>query len=323
MTNHKKIFTTIIRLLDKEPLRADALISSVVSSISNIAAKKGVSIISSSELRATVSSVLSDMLSDGAVALEGGLYRVAISKPVIIRAEACEREILSVLGSGASSKHGLRAALEEKLGTKNTPTLKDDDILYSYIGRILKRLENKGAVLQKDGVYSIAPTTAARLNDIDRMLALKGEFLSRLHSKGGEFFEHYFMTLVGKYLAKHGKTIIENYTTGGANDGGIDGILKTEDVLGFKETIMVQTKNRLEATNETVVRGFWGAVCAKGGSRGIFATSSDFHEGAREFMDSIDNCIGVDGDQIFKMAIECLYGIKQRDGRYIIDSKIF
>ena len=85
---------------------------------------------------------------------------------------------------------------------------------------------------------------------------------------------------------------------------------------------MVQTKNRSDTVNETVARSFWGAVCAKQGSRGIFATSSDFHYSAKAFFDSIDNCVGVDGDKIFERARQTNYGIKKVGSELTVDEKI-
>ena len=155
------------------------------------------------------------------------------------------------------------------------------------------------------------------------MLTLKESFLSRLHKRGGEFFEVYFMTLLGKFYEKNGKTVLSNSTMGGSADGGVDGIIETVDCLGFRETIMVQTKNRSDKTTEITVRGFYGAVCAKQGSRGIFATTSDFHEGATAFLEAIDNCVGVDGAMIFKMACKTHYGIKRcSTGNLIVDTAI-
>ena len=85
---------------------------------------------------------------------------------------------------------------------------------------------------------------------------------------------------------------------------------------------MVQTKNRIDISTETDIRGFYGAVCAKQGSRGIFATSSDFHPMATKFLDSIDNCVGVNGDKIFSMASETGYGIKNDGTKLLIDNEI-
>jgi len=199
---------------------------------------------------------------------------------------------------------------------------KDDNKLFAYLGEALRRMVKDGALTEVRGVYSLSKKVSARADDISNLLTLKSVFLTHLHRKGGEFFENYFMTLLEKYVTLHGKTVTSNTTTGGSADGGIDGILETVDVLGFRETIMVQTKNRTDTTNETTVRGFYGAVCARQGSRGIFVTSSDFHYSAKAFLDSIDNCVGIDGDGIFKMAVETRYGIKKVGSELTVDEKI-
>ena len=85
---------------------------------------------------------------------------------------------------------------------------------------------------------------------------------------------------------------------------------------------MVQTKNRNVVISETDVRGFYGAVCAYRGTRGIFATTSLFHSGAKDFFNVIDECVGIDGDKVFSMACECLYGICKSQGKLTVDGKI-
>ena len=130
------------------------------------------------------------------------------------------------------------------------------------------------------------------------------------------------MTLLKKYSEKHGKRVLECYVTGGSDDGGIDGVIKTEDSLGFREITMVQTKNRLDIPSETDVRGFYGAVCAKRGTRGIYATTSDFHSGAKKFLEALDDCVGINGERIFAMAIECGYGIKKNGKELKIDTNL-
>lgn len=269
-----------------------------------------------------ISEATEGLCTRGLIICEKGYCALAESRPVTVRAARCEKEILNMLAASPMTKKEIRSRLEEILGTNKTPTLKDDNILFSYFGQILKRLTNEKTVTLKNGVYSISPAKSATVGNMSETLELKSEFLDRLHSKGGEFFEHYFMTLLSKYLSRHGKTIIESYVTGGSSDGGIDGIAKTVDSLGFRETIMIQTKNRNAYATETEVRGFYGAVCAKMGSRGIFVTSSGFHQSASDFLTAIDNCVGVDGNKIFDMASECLYGIKKRDGKLSIDTGI-
>ena len=319
MYYHRKIYGTLIALLERAPMGREELISAALEKLSGKERVTDGAIGGYSALRATVGEIVSEMADSGVISLNEGKYRVVPEKPVALRAENCERQIISLLTEKPLSKEVLRRKLEQYFGTDKTPGLKDDSTLHSLIGQILKRLTRLGLLVLSDGKYAIAPEKMADIDDINALVSLKADFITRIHAKGGEFFEHFIMTLLGKYLSKSGKTVLENRVLGGTLDGGIDGILKTTDVLGFRETVMVQAKNRIEVVNETAVRGFYGAVCAKQGSRGIFATTSDFHPSAVEFLDGIDNCVGVNGDMIFKMALECGYGIKRKGKKYKID----
>jgi restriction endonuclease Mrr len=236
--------------------------------------------------------------------------------------ERCEEEIIRLLGETPKKKSEIRNILVELFGTDETATPKDDNKLFTYVGQILKRVVSEKLVSYDGSIYSISPARAAEVQNMQEVLSLKADFLALIHAKGGEFFEHYFMNLLERYLTRCGKTVVESYVTGGSADGGIDGIAKTIDPLGFKETIMVQTKNRNEITNETDVRSFYGAVCAAQGSRGIYAINSDFHPMAKKLLDSIDNCVGVNGDKIFSMAIDTSYGIKRDGTKLIIDAEV-
>ena len=274
-------------------------------------------------LRSRIGMVITDMEAKRIISREpSGLYLKIEEKEVAIRIEECEREILDILRLKPKTKHQIKDALISFFGTDSTPSARDDNKLFTYMGQILKRLVGDG-ILHFDGsIYSIAPEKSAYIKNRREVLELKAMFLSRIHSHGGEFFEHYFMNLIAKYLALKGKNVIESHVTGGSDDGGIDGIVRTVDCLGFREIIMVQTKNRTDISTETDIRGFYGAVCAKQGSRGIFATTSDFHPMATKFLDSIDNCVGVNGDKIFSMAIESGYGIINDGSKLIIDNEI-
>lgn len=273
--------------------------------------------------RSIAGSAINEMQKRGMIAKSAdGIYTPTDQRPVIIRKDRCESEILKMLTAGPLTKGEIRKNLAEKFGTARTVTEIDDNKLFSYMGDVLRFMVQEEILVLTEGSYALAGKVAAHINDINSILTLKSAFLSKLHSRGGEFFETYFMTLLGKYVTLFGKTVVSNTTTGGSDDGGIDGIMETVDMLGFRETVMVQTKNRMDPTNETTARGFYGAVCARQGSRGIFATSSDFHPAAKEFLDSIDNCVGVDGNKIFEMAIKTKYGIKKVGEELTIDERI-
>jgi len=273
-------------------------------------------------IRSQAGIIINEMNERGLILYNGELYMKNEDKPVAVRIERCEEEILRMLRTSPATKADIRDNLVKILGTDKTPSTKDDNKLSTFLGQILKSLVAEQIVDFDGAIYSIAPTRTAEIKNREEVAALKANFLTLVHSKGGEFFEHYFMNLLARYLIRSGKTVIESKVTGGAADGGIDGIAKTQDTLGFKEVIMVQTKNRIDAVVETDVRGFYGAVCAAKGSRGIFATTSYFHSSAQNFLNSIDNCVGVDGDKIFSMATDTSYGITRNGGKLTIDRTV-
>ena len=322
MTIHKRIYRETVDLLEQRALTRRELIYRILTSLTGTEQNGAISVGKESELRGSIGTVLNEMLSLGIIDEDSeGLYSLTYNKSIVLRIEKCENEILLFLKEKPRTKAQIREHLTTLFGTNKTATAKDDNILYSYIGQILKRLIALGVITNSGNLYAIPTQRLASIDDMSEYLSIKNDFLTSLHACGGDYFEHYFMTLLGKYLTKHGKRVSENYTTGGANDGGLDGIIHTEDSLGFKETVMVQVKNRLANASETEVRGFYGAVCARQGSRGIFATTSGFHPSAEQFVDGIDNCVGIDGDKLFNMALECGYGIKKKDGKYLINLK--
>ena len=322
---HTKIYRKIVDMLEFAHLdRRDIISKCLVRLGLNAEELRDIQIGSKCQkMRAEVGMVLSEMESRGLIATDSdGLYYLVSARPVVIRIEACEKELLSALSERPMTKPEIRDRLKSVFGTDKTPTTKDDDTLFTFMGQTLKRLCAVGIIQIRDGRYELSAKASAKSNDMNAMLALRSEFIAKLHSSGGEFFEIYFMELLARYYKKHGKEVVTSYVTGGASDGGIDGVIKTVDSLGFRETTMVQMKNRTDIVSETDVRGFYGAVCAKGGSRGIFACTSDFHDGAKGFLDGIDNCIGVNGTILFKMACECLYGIKKNKEALSVDDRI-
>ena len=324
--SHTRIYKAIAYLLGTSPMERAKLIERCVDHIGLSAEEKEDNSLGSTKnlVRSRAGAVINEMHVRSLIGLdEFGRYYLISERPVIIRIEKCEKEILSALTEGPISKSDLRQRLKTVFGTDKTVTTRDDDTLSTYMGQIMKRLVAEKAVRLNNGIYTLSPKISARADNINALLTLKSEFLQRLHAKGGEFFENYFMALLSSYSKKHGKRVLESYVTGGTSDGGIDGVMKTEDSLGFRELTMVQTKNRVEISSETDVRGFYGAVCAKRGTRGIFATTSDFHSSARDFMNSLDDLVGINGERVFSMAIECSYGIKKHaDGTLEIDTKL-
>ena len=323
---YRKIYRAILDRLEESPADRQELIKAALDSFS--LTKKELSDSSTNGrmnvLRSSSGVVINEMHARSIISRDALLlYHINTEKPVAVRMEKCEEEILKALRRGAKTRQEIKDLLVGFFGTDATATKRDDNKLFTFIGQILKALVNEGLIGYDGSVYKVVPARAAQLKSREEVLALKADFLALIHSKGGEFFEHYFMNLLARYLIRSGKTVTESYVTGGSADGGIDGIAKSVDSLGFKETIMVQTKNRNDVTVETDIRAFYGAVCAAQGSRGIFATTSDFHPMAKKLLESIDNCVGVNGEKIFSMAVDTSYGIKRVGGKLIIDTEVF
>ena len=322
---YKIIYRYILEALDGEAVLRRELIEKAISSLCPDVSKLCNSELGGAytRLRSSVGIVINDMEKKGIIEMSsGGKYIRKTDKTVAIRIDECEEEILKLVSSAPRTKVEIREYLTSFFGTDTTPSARDDNQLSTYIGQILKNLVSDGSFAVRGGIYSIAPKKYAYIKNKAEMLDLKATFLSRVHSHGGEFFEYYFLKLVEKYLLRFGKTIIESYVTGGSDDGGIDGVIRTRDALGFVETIMIQTKNRTDTMNETDVRGFLGAVYAKRGSRGIFATIADFHPMAIRLIDSVDELVGIDGAKVFSMACDTSYGIKREGDKLVIDDEI-
>ena len=99
---------------------------------------------------------------------------------------------------------------------------------------------------------------------------------------------------------------------GRSGDGGIDGLIN-EDALGL-DTIYLQAK-RYAAENtvgEEAIRGFCGALLARGATKGVFVTTSSYSKSARTFAAAINQqkLILIDGDRLTTLMVQ--YGVGTR-----------
>ena len=166
---------------------------------------------------------------------------------------------------------------------------------------------------------------------------LRENFLKRLRSLGGDYFEYYSVYLLERYSMKNGRRLEGMKVSGGEHDGGIDGEIELTDKLGFRETIYIQAKNwnpekgdeRLWVVGETLLQQFIGACAcrqAKDGKqhcRGIFITTSRFTPDAKRILDDLsDKIVGYDGEDLFEAAKECKFGLLYENGNWKLDEKL-
>lgn len=282
--------------------------------------------------KSRIGMVLSGCIKSGYISeSESGKMQCTGREGRVISREAARDYVIALLEhSGPMPKGKIYAQAEKDFGTDKTPDRKDDNDLRSVLGKVISRLEDEKHIVRTNNGYRLAldrryPNTemgsclrrAAHGGDIEEC------FLDAVHIKGGEWFEVYCVELLDNYYRSSGKTVLTAAVTGGSDDGGIDGVIKTEDWLGYRETILMQMKNRRAIMSPKDIREFYGAVCAEKGSRGVFITISQFHREALKLIDRVDNLIGIDGSKLFKIACQCSHGIVYNNGLPALDEKMF
>jgi restriction system protein len=91
-------------------------------------------------------------------------------------------------------------------------------------------------------------------------------------------------------------------------DEGIDGLIN-EDRLGL-EVIYIQAKRWKHKVGRPEIQNFVGAIAGKKAGKGIFITTSDFHDNAREYAASLhQKLVLIDGRRLAELMIEHNIGV--------------
>lgn len=280
-----------------------------------------------------IGSVISSMLSNGDLSIDNGkIITLGNDDSILIRDAKVEIFLKEYF---LLHKDSLYFSLFEKaqiyFKTNLTQALKDDDELEKQLKDKLDYLIKTNYIKFKNGTYLFNkdhpyPNTEIGncLNDCHFNGNIYERFIEAININGGEFLEKYAVDLLSTYFISTNHKLLKNNVTGGSNDGGLDGIIEIVDELGYFEKIFIQTKarNRVQVTAKEV-REFYGALTAEKGTRGIFVTNSTYHPLAQEFIQKTNNLIGIDGIQLFDLALKCKYGITNKNGKLILDEKIF
>lgn len=281
----------------------------------------------SGRIRSYISTTFNDLIAKKHLIRQGNGYVLTKEELIIVTEDQCEAEILTLLHKKSYTKNEIFDHLDKSFKIKSTISNRDDIILRSLAGSVIANLVTNHRIEYVDGKYSERKQVA--ITDSDSIPLPKNEFKKKLFKRlwflGGSHFESFCANVLEKYFSMIGQFVIYCDITGGSEDGGIDIVVETLDNLGFYEKIMVQTKCRDKSqVTEKEVREFYGAVNVLGGTRGIYVTSTTFHEGAQRLLDSVGNCVGVDGDKLFELIEKTGYGItKTKNGEYLLDPAIF
>lgn len=202
----------------------------------------------------------------------------------------------------------------KKLMASNPKSLTEKDLKkYPKYQEFMKRTRKK----EDEAAATESSSTPEELVDSavqDIKDSVCEELLDKVRSVRPDTFESLMIELIKKMGYGDENDPMTGIRTGGAGDGGIDGVIK-EDRLGL-DLIYIQAK-RYKDTNIVdphAVRDFIGALVTKGAKKGIFITSSDFSAQARKHaQDAKDyKVILVDGKQLAELMYEFGVGVSKK-----------
>lgn len=107
-------------------------------------------------------------------------------------------------------------------------------------------------------------------------------------------------------------------------DEGIDGVIN-EDRLGL-DVIYVQAKRWKSNVGRPEIQNFVGALAGKKAAKGVFITTSAFHDNAREYAAGLhQKVILIDGQRLAELMIEHGIGVAEEHAYHVkkIDSDYF
>ena len=176
---------------------------------------------------------------------------------------------------------------------------------------------------QSESPEEILDSAYKQIND-----SLAGQLMTEVLKLDPSGFEKLVVQLL-LYMG-YGSGIEEaGFVTQQSNDGGIDGIIK-EDQLGFSN-IYIQAKQW--ALNRTVdkpeIQKFVGALNGQQAQKGLFITTAKFTSGAVKYSENLlgTKVVLVDGDTLTRLmikhnlgvSVEHIYEVKKLDSDYFTD----
>lgn len=195
---------------------------------------------------------------------------------------------------------------------------------FQTINRKGKSTNGKEETLQ-DNIEEKTPEELLAAGYESIRAALVSDLLDVIHSMTPRFFERLVVDLLLKMGYGDDETR-SGIVLGGSGDEGIDGVI-SEDKLGL-DMIYIQAK-KWEAGNSVTrpeIQKFVGALQGKRAKKGVFITTANFTNGAKEYADMVETrVILIDGQKLANLMIDHNVGVSLKDSYLIkkIDSDYF
>lgn len=177
-----------------------------------------------------------------------------------------------------------------------------------------QRPEDDAAIIKAEAT-AIRESTATpdeQLELIHKALRdeLADELLATIRDASPVFFERLVVDLMIA-MGYGGSRKEAGQATQATNDDGIDGVIK-EDRLGL-DVIYLQAKRWRNTVHRPEIDKFIGALTRQRARKGVFITTSEFSQGARECINSLDiKVVLVDGRELAGMMIENNLGVASK-----------
>ncbi|AWD68664.1 restriction endonuclease (plasmid) [Priestia megaterium] len=174
---------------------------------------------------------------------------------------------------------------------------------------------NNVNVLDSDSQHELTPQDLLDQSYRTIQQQINDEILERVKGCTSEFFEKLVVELLvamgyGGSIQDAGRAI------GKSGDEGIDGIIK-EDVLGL-DMIYVQAKRWENIVGRPEIQKFAGSLEGQRARKGVFITTSDFTQGAKEYVNLIEKkIILINGSDLSEYMFKYDIGVS-KIGQYIL-----
>ena len=165
---------------------------------------------------------------------------------------------------------------------------------------------------ESDSFPDVSATPDEQLEAVHRTLMseLANELLSTIKGASPLFFERLVVDLMIA-MGYGGSRKEAGQATKTTNDDGVDGIIK-EDRLGL-DVIYLQAKRWTNTVHRPEIDKFIGALTRQRARKGVFITTSDFSQGARECVNALDiKVVLIDGAELARLMVENNLGVTSR-----------
>ncbi len=181
-------------------------------------------------------------------------------------------------------------------------------VIRTIAGQILKELIKNKVIIRNDGYYILPNETEKSLEERNKQA---------FNMLSDEELVNQTVRMLAQWYEFNKYEVVEKLNIDGPQDGGIDGIIKMKDGMGYNEKVIIQVKNIHKESRSVPVkeiREFYGVYAADNeATKGIFVSNKKFHSESEKFVKKLSKYfILIDGNKWVQLANDCGYDISEK-----------